>query len=230
MRHYGLAIAHWDGSLKEFLPHCVPTSTSMSSIGLTMSKPKMALSKVLVAALSLLVAACAGESTAPNAKLSAPLDATKALVGVVDGVYSYSIDPSVSNTLVFGASRLTMPDHAICALATTPYGPAYWDQACTPEQGLVTITAVIRNAQTNNPSIEFSPAMRFSPDRNVQLFLSVDNAATLTSMSKMLYCGPFSTLCTDESLNDASLLTTVDVAGNTVFRRIKHFSGYTVAE
>ena len=194
-----------------------------------MSKPKMALSKVLVVTLSLLVAACAGESTSPTTK-SAPLAASKALVGVVDGVYSYTVDPNVSNTLTFGSSRLTLPEHAICALATTPYGPEYWDQACDAEQGQVTITAVIRNAQTNNPSIEFSPAMRFSPDRNVELFLQVDNAATLSSMSNLVYCGPFSAYCMDESLSDASLLTTVDVNANTVFRRIKHFSGYTVAE
>jgi len=195
-----------------------------------MSKPKMALSKVLVVALSLLVAACAGESTSPNAHPSAPLDASKALVGAVDGVYEYSIDPNVSNTLTFGSSHLTLPDHAICALATTSYGPEHWDEGCDAEQGTVTITAVIRNAQTNNPSIEFSPAMRFSPDRSVELFLQVDNAATLSSMSQMLYCGPFSAYCLDESRNDASLLTTVDVVNNTVFRRIKHFSGYTVAE
>ena len=195
-----------------------------------MSKPKMALSKVLIVASTLLVAACAGESTSPNANRSAPLEASKALVGVVDGAYAYTIDPNVANTLTFGASRLTLPEHAICALATTAYGPAYWDQSCIAEQGLVTITAVIRNAQTNNPSIEFSPAMRFSPDQKVELFLQVDNAATLNAMSKMLYCGPFSTFCMDESLNDASLLTTRDVTNNTVFRRIKHFSGYTVAE
>ena len=115
-------------------------------------------------------------------------------------------------------------------LATTPYGPNFWNQECAEEQGSVTITAVIRNAQTNSPSIEFSPAMRFSPDRNVQLYLKVDNAATLSSMAKVLYCGPFSTLCTDESVSDSSLRTTIDAANNTVFRRIKHFSGYTVAE
>ena len=195
-----------------------------------MSKPKKALSKVLLVALTLMVAACAGESTSPSAKRSAPLDASKALVGVVDGVYAFAIDPNVTNTLTFGESRLMLPDHAICKLATTPYGPGYWDQACIAEDGLVTITAVIRNAQTNNPSIEFSPAMRFNPDRKVQLFLQVDNAATLSSMSRMLYCGPFSTFCQDESLSDASLLTSVDVTKNTVFRRIKHFSGYTVAE
>ena len=136
-----------------------------------MQKPMPALSKVLLVASTLLVAACAGESTSPKAVRSAPVEATKALVGVVDGVYTYTINPNVSNTLSFGASRLTLPDHAICRLATSSYGPDSWNRECDDEQGPVTITAVVRNAQTNNPSIEFSPAMRFSPDKGVQLFL-----------------------------------------------------------
>ena len=195
-----------------------------------MQKPMPALSKVLLVASTLLVAACAGETTSPVAVRSAPVEATKALVGVVDGVYTYTINPNVANTLSFGASRLTLPQHAICRLATSSYGPEYWNRECDDEQGPVTITAVIRNALSNNPSIEFSPAMRFNPDQNVQLYLKVDNAATLSSMSKLLYCGPFSTFCTDESLNDWTLRTTIDATNNTVSRRIKHFSGYTVAE
>ena len=195
-----------------------------------MRKPMPARSNVLLVVSTLLLAACAGETTSPKPVRSAPVEATKALVGVVDGVYTYTINPNVSNTLLLGASRLTLPEHAICRLATSSYGPDSWNRECDEEQGPVTITAVVRNAQTNSPSIEFSPAMRFSPDRNVQLYLKVDNAATLSSMSKVLYCGPFSMLCTDESLSDSSLRTTIDVTNNTVFRRIKHFSGYTVAE
>lgn len=195
-----------------------------------MKKPMPARSKALLVASTLLLAACAGETTAPKAVRSAPVEATKALVGAVDGVYTYTINPTVSNTLAFGASSLTVPARAICRLATTSYGPDYWNRECDDEQGLVTITAVVRNALSNNPSIEFAPAMRFNPDQNVQLSLKVDNAATLSAMSKLLYCGPFSTLCVDESVNDTSLRTTVDAVNNTVFRRIKHFSGYTVAE
>ena len=195
-----------------------------------MKKPTMAHSKVLLVASALLLSACAGETTSPRAARSAPLEVSKALVGVVDGVYTYTIDPNVANTLSFGASRLSLPEHAVCNLATTSYGPAFWDQSCQSESGPVTITAVVRNALSNNPSVEFAPAMRFAPDRNVQLFLQVDNAATLSAMSRLLYCGPFSTLCVDESVNDASLRTTIDAANNTVSRRVKHFSGYTVAE
>ena len=195
-----------------------------------MKKPMPALSKALLVASTLLLGACAGETTSPKAVRAAPLEATKALVGAVDAVYTYTINPQVANTLSFGASRLTLPRQAICRLATTSYGPDFWNRECDDEERMVTITAVVRNALTNKPSIEFAPAMRFSPDANVQLYLKVDNAATLSSLATVLYCGPFSTLCVDESLSDASLRTTIDPTNNTVSRRIKHFSGYTVAE
>ena len=107
-----------------------------------MQKPMPALSKVLLVASTLLVAACAGETTSPRAVRSAPVEATKALVGAVDGVYTYTINPNASNTLSFGASRLTLPEHAICRLATSSYGPDYWNRECDDEREPVTITAV----------------------------------------------------------------------------------------
>jgi hypothetical protein len=36
--------------------------------------------------------------------------------------------------------------------------------------------------------------------------------------------------CVDESQSDQSLKTTVDASQNLVWRRIKHFSGYLIAE
>jgi hypothetical protein len=36
--------------------------------------------------------------------------------------------------------------------------------------------------------------------------------------------------CMDESLTDPSLISYVDTDSKVVFRRIKHFSGYVVAE
>ena len=46
---------------------------------------------------------------------------------------------------------------------------------------------------------------------------------------KMLYCNNLN-ICEDESLTDPELQAYVDRSANVVFRRIKHFSGYLVAE
>ncbi len=179
---------------------------------------------------AMLLAACAGDSTSPAAARMEPMDASKALVGVIDGVYNFTINPNEAQTIQLGASSLELPGGSVCTLATTSYGPDKWNDACTPESLPVTITAVVKNAATNHPSIEFAPAMRFNPARNVKLFLYVTNAETLSNMTVMKYCGPFNVVCVDESLSDSSLQTSVNAAAGLVSRRIKHFSGYVVAE
>ena len=93
------------------------------------------------------------------------------------------------------------------------------------------ITAVIRNASGSHPSIQFFPAMRFNPTKDVELFIyapkaSKDDMKNLT----MYYCADGAKACIDESLTDKELQTHVDRKNSVVFRRIKHFSGYVVAE
>ena len=48
-------------------------------------------------------------------------------------------------------------------------------------------------------------------------------------MRRTGYC-PDRGKCVDESLTDSELLTHIDYSANVVFRRLKHFSGYMVAE
>ncbi|MEO8335859.1 MAG: hypothetical protein ABI664_12855 [bacterium] len=179
---------------------------------------------------AMLLAACAGDSTSPSAARFEPVDASKALVGVIDGVYTFTINPSKDQSIKLGASSLDLPASSVCRLLTTSYGPTKWNDSCVPESLPVTITAVVKNAATNHPSIEFAPAMRFNPATTVQLHLFVTNAETLGNMTVMKYCGPFSAVCVDESLTDSSLQTAVNAQAGLVSRRIKHFSGYVVAE
>ena len=199
-----------------------------------MRTPMLARSAVsrfsLLVVSAMMMAACAGDSTSPNAATMAPRDASKALVGVIDGVYTFTLDPSQPQTIQLGASSLQLPASSDCEIGTTSYGPSEWNNACTPAALPVTITAVVKNAATNHPSIEFSPAMRFNPSTNVMLHLFVTDAATLSNMTVMKYCGPFAAVCVDESTTDSSLQTTVNAAAGQVSRRIKHFSGYVVAE
>lgn len=193
------------------------------------------LSALLMA--STLLTGCAGESTAPNAPalLSelakspfVPTDAQKALVGASDGTYSFSIDPTRDQVLALGASQLFIPANAICDLATSSYGPAHWNDSCSLQTEALTITAVVKNAATDHPSIDFQPAMRFNPDVFVSLYLVASNDATLDASRVMKYCN--ATSCVDESVVDPTLKSFVDVENKVVFRRIKHFSGYVIAQ
>lgn len=191
----------------------------------------------VVAAASVLLAACAGEATAPKPAQSpsqlrtspfVPTALQKSLVGVSDGTYSFTIDPSADQSLSLGASHIDIPANAICALATSSYGPDHWNEDCTPETAPVTITAVVHNAATDHPSVEFQPALRFSPATTVTLYLYVTDQASLDASKVVKYCNASG--CIDESLTDPSLQSNVDMVNYVVFRRIKHFSGYVVAE
>ena len=211
-----------------------------------MRLPMMARSRVslvplltTVATASLMLAGCAGDATSPSAAqpktLSAmrtspfvPTDAQRALVGVADGTYTYEIDPSQAQSLSFGASHLDIPAGAVCDLATSSYGMGTWNDSCTAQTEPFTITAVVRNAATDHPSVEFQPALRFNPQSNVNLYLYVTDQATLDNSKVLKYCNE--TGCVDESLTDPDLISNIDVENKVVFRRIKHFSGYVVAE
>ena len=211
-----------------------------------MRLPMMARSRVslvplltTVATASLLLAGCAGDATSPSAaqtkSLSAlktspfvPTGAQRALVGVADGTYTFQIDPTQAQSLQFGASHLDIPANAVCDLATSSYGAGTWNDACAAQTDTFTITAVVKDAATDHPSVEFQPALRFNPQSNVNLYLYVTDDATLDNSKVMKYCNE--TGCVDESLTDSDLVSNVDVANKVVFRRIKHFSGYVVAE
>ena len=206
-----------------------------------MAPSRMSLVPLLttVATASLLLAGCAGEATAPSAAQPShaatlrtspfvPTAAQRALVGVTDGSYSFTIDPSQAQLLQLGANGLYIPANAVCDLATSSYGTGTWNDSCALQTTPFTITAVVKNAATDHPSVEFQPALRFSPTTSTYLYLSVTNKATLDASKVMLYCNE--TSCTDESLADSDLRSYVDSKNFMVFRRIKHFSGYVVAE
>jgi hypothetical protein len=206
-----------------------------------MRLPTMARSRaktlITLAATSLMLAACAGEATAPVAPTLrtqertspfVPTDAQRALVGVVDGVYTFNIDPTQTQMLKLGASGLYIPANSICELGSSSYGIGTWNDACESQTRPMAITAVVRNAATDHPSVEFQPALRFSPTKQVWLYMAVTNQATLDNTKVLWYCSE--TTCMDESQTDSDLVSYVDTEHYMVFRRIKHFSGYVVAE
>ena len=159
-----------------------------------------------------------------------PSDAAKALIGVVDGTYSVTVDPTKDNSFNLGPNHLDIPAYGICNLVTSGYGPGYWDRSCQPQTLPVTLTVIIKNASSDHPSIDFYPAMRFNPYRSVRLYMYAPNVSVADAKNwQMLYCPDFGG-CFDESVNDSSLQTRIDYTNNVLFRRVKHFSGYTVAE
>ena len=207
-----------------------------------MLTPKLAravFTRYSVLAGALILGACSGEVSSPasaapktlqGTSLYAPSEADKALIGVVDGTYSVTFDPTKDESFALGPNHLDIPANGICNLVTSGYGKAYWDQPCTPQVLPVTLTVVIANAASDHPSINFYPAMRFNPSKTVQLFMYAPNVTPTDAKNWLMsYCPDFGA-CFDESLTDTSLATVIDYSHDMLFRRVKHFSGYTVAE
>ena len=203
------------------------------------TKARRVATRFTLIAGAMLLGACSGEVTAPAAAPSRAIEASsrfvpsasaKALIGVADGTYSMTLDPTKDQSFLLGPNRLDIPANAVCNLLTSGYGAAYWSQSCTPEQQPLTLTVVIKDASSLHPSMNFFPAMRFNPDKNVQLFIYAPNVSKTDAKNWLMYYCPDSSKCVDESLTDSDLLTQIDYSADVVFRRVKHFSGYMVAE
>jgi hypothetical protein len=205
--------------------------------------------------------ACSTDSLATGPRTMAPSSAShdsgRSSFGTAfpdmsnDGTYVVNVDPNVANTLVMGANKLEIPAGAVCDLATTNYGPSFWNAPCAPQTRAMQLTVTISSSGGSGTSIDFNPSLRFNPLSNVVLTLSAPNVSVQDAKNwVILYC-PSATSwtsgngsggsgtgggdkCVNEALNDKDLTTFINYDAKQLFRRIKHFSlyraGYTVAE
>jgi hypothetical protein len=164
-----------------------------------------------------------------------------------DGTYNVSVDPTVANVLTFGASRLVIPANSICAVGSSSYGPDYWNSPCTLETRAIQLTITVNNTSLGG-SVDFNPALRFDPAQKVALTLSAPQVKVADAKNwVILYCpsatsttsgkgsggsggGKGGNKCVNEALSDKDLQTFVDYDLRQLFRRIKHFSRYSVSD
>jgi hypothetical protein len=173
-----------------------------------------------------LASACADSTVAPTAEVSA--FKAPAAFSRTGGVKIFRVNNSEGITQRIGSHVINIPARAICDPLTSGYGSTTWDNPCSPLIGSILITATVLYDNDNHPYIDFQPAMRFAPDKEVMLFLRNGRSATATQLN-VKYCNNLG-YCVDESLNDASLKPFR--VGNTsvIGRRIKHFSGYMIGQ
>jgi hypothetical protein len=141
---------------------------------------------------------------------------------------------------VGGFFTLNVPANGVCSL-TSSYGPGTWDDQCTtlgPDES-ITVTATY-GLTHGGPIVDFSPELRFNP--NLQVTLSTPlYASVLTGNADYFIQNPSAlaffgmyyvpTLDADvvtDAASDPSLVTHVNLTTGLVWRRIKHFSGYSV--
>ena len=187
-------------------------------------------------------------TTAERTSPFVPTAAQKALIGVADGTYKFTFDPKQDQVFSLGPNRLEIPAWSVCKLGITSYGPAFWNAPCTPQTTPVQLTVSVKNAASDHPSVDFQPAMRFSPQKVVSLYFYVPNVSQQDAQNWVItYCpnaGSGSTGlttsnsgsgssgssggCVNEALTDPDLQTFVDHDASVLFRRLKHFSRYQV--
>jgi hypothetical protein len=170
-----------------------------------------------------LVSACADSTVAPTTEVSFKAPAAFSRnVGVK--VFRMSKD---GGTERLGSHTINFPAGSICDPAKSTYGPTEWDKPCTPLKGSILITATMLEDKDGNPYIDFQPALRFVPTKEVNLFLKQGRAKEARELN-VEYCNNAG-VCIDESKTDASLIPQRLGKSSILVRRIKHFSGYSIA-
>jgi hypothetical protein len=171
-----------------------------------------------------LVGACADNTASPVAH--APKVFAPANYEQVGSAVSFRVNNAEGITKLVGSHVINIPAGAICDLATSGYGETFWDKSCEPLLGSVVITATVFSGPDGQPYVDFQPAMRFAPNKEVMLFMK-EGREDGSKVASIKYCND-SGVCVDESINDPSLRPFRIGRTSILGRRIKHFSGYVV--
>ena len=143
----------------------------------------------------------------------------------------FVVDPSSDQTIRAGNHTVFFPANSICDPATSGYGEDMWDAPCDPLQAPITLH-VTWSSKYGHAFIDFQPALRFvptsDPARYVMITMRDDWDLDPSYHYPIFWQRPSDGDWVDESLNDPSMTSVVDLPGNHVARRLKHFIGYLV--
>lgn len=150
-----------------------------------------------------------------------------------DSVWSkdFVVDPTQASQIKLGDHVVSFPANSICDPATSGYGPDVWDAPCTPLQTPITLHASW-SSKLGHAFITFSPDIRFVPTNDPSQYVRItmkDYYALDPSAAHPIYwLRPSDSTWVDEGMQDSTEASVIDLNGNKVSRRLKHFSGYLV--
>ena len=170
-----------------------------------------------------IVSACADTTALPTP--DAPAFVAPANFLQVGSSITFRVDNAWGTTQRLDDHVINIQPGAICDIATSGYGPEYWGKPCTAMRGSVTVTATVLEGPDGAPYIDFQPAMRFAPNKEVTLFFR--DSQNGTKNLAINYCTNAG-VCYDESLTNPALQP-FRINSYIVGRRLAHFSGYVVA-
>ena len=181
-----------------------------------------------------LTAAC-GDMTAPTASTptvlpNAPKFSNVQWVGVTGDttVQQFTVQPGWGDTFTLAGTHIVeLVQGSVCDPAVSSYGVGEWEKPCTVISKPLTFTAKSWTDENGHPRVTFSPDVRFAPGKVNTMWLK-DRQASADPTYKIDWCSSSRTSCVDESLADPAVATRRDAANGRLYRRVKHFSGYTV--
>ncbi|MEO7084692.1 MAG: hypothetical protein ABI442_10155 [Gemmatimonadaceae bacterium] len=206
---------------------------------------KRLLNACALAAVAVAAASCSDSTTGPVVEqaraispFSAAFDNANAPGGQGQVITSnFTVTSSGGTfTILNGRYKVTVPADAVCEPTTSTYGATEWNQPCdTLAPGRqIAIHAVL--SSSGGMGVDFSPALRFSPSKVVTIgtdqfanTLKQNVAYYQTHVSLLNYLPIYSLGGGASSVDfgtDPSLITHVDFNTGSVWRRVKHFSGY----
>jgi len=140
-----------------------------------------------------------------------------------------------------GLYTVSFPANSVCDPARSTYGAGEWDNDCVlldPGQ-LVKIRATLVMS-ANGLAIDFTPSLRFSP--NASVLISTDVFAPLIKANHdyfaknpsalnpvaILYSANLGADVVSDYARDKSVATHINLNTGRIWRRVKHFSGYSI--
>jgi hypothetical protein len=196
-----------------------------------------------VAVLSL--GACSDSTTslrqaAPRAP-SAPAFDFSAAASALGSTESDFVVNADGGSFSLGAYTVSFPGNSVCDPTVSTYGTTEWDKNCAvlSDGQSIKIHATI-SLTSDGLTVDFTPALRFSPSAKVTISTDIFASFILANQDyfqknrkalnafAILYSPGVGSKAVSDFAADRSVTTHVDLNTGIVWRRVKHFSGYSI--
>lgn len=202
---------------------------------------------LLTGAALLVATACNNDSSvAPVPGAPPTISGSPALAALAAPTTVDFVIPAAGGRIsILGLYTLDVPANAVCDPnaqdSRAGYAAGAWDAPCTVATADITVHATVQWSH-NRLWADFSPSLRFVPNRTVTLSSDVmspivryyrdanggDGSNGFSRKWGILFAPGIDARPVDDSKADASVRTTVDFGTGRISRRVKHFTGYNI--
>ena len=211
-------------------------------------RPMRVTLRTLAATAALFAAAACSDSTVMptpgSGSLTASDRAPSLSLSVGSTIYlggDFNLTSAGGTFTIAGIYTVNFPKNAVCDPGLTDYSAAQWDAPCVTladGQSIKVHGTVMMT--TSGVAVDFQPELQFSPSANVTLYTDLYGPTIVRNRAyyaahpgdlgslAMSYIPSIGGDRTADYAGDASVITHVSLLDGRVWRRIKHFSGYTV--